>query len=85
MSLTTNKRRALTLLQILSLFLAVGALFYLLKISHSTHALALDRCLPGQEVLDHEGLLWGMNYFLIALGLGICVPAIAFFIGFRHD
>lgn len=85
MSLTINKRRCLTLLQILSLILAVGALFYLIKISHSMNALALDRCLLGQDELDHEGFLWGMNYLLGALGLGICMPAIAFFIGFRHD
>ncbi|STD48727.1 Uncharacterised protein [Edwardsiella tarda] len=59
MSLTINKRRCLTLLQILSLILAVGALFYLIKISHSMNALALDRCLLGQDELDHEGFLWG--------------------------
>ncbi|WHP80914.1 hypothetical protein MQ089_03245 [Edwardsiella anguillarum] len=85
MSLTTTHSRYLTLLQILSLLLAVGALFYLIEVSHSENALALDSGLSGQEMLDHDGFLWGMNYFLCSLGLGICIPALAFFIGFRYD
>ncbi|AOP42155.1 hypothetical protein RYR28_000150 [Edwardsiella piscicida] len=85
MSLTTTHSRCLTLLQILSLILAVGALFYLIDLSHSENALALDSGLNGQEMLDHDGFLWGMNYFLCSLGLGICIPALAFFIGFRYD
>ncbi|AMO80880.1 MAG: hypothetical protein L0L24_04340 [Enterobacterales bacterium] len=79
-----SKSFYLTVLQIASVLLAVGALFFLIDTTQSQYLVLNGNDLARTD-LDNGPMIWGMNFFLFALLIGVLLFTIAFFIGFKDD
>ncbi|MCE9948774.1 hypothetical protein [Hafnia paralvei] len=79
-----SKTFYLTVLQIASVLLAIAALFYLID-SSQTQYLVLNGDHLTRTDLDSGTMVWGVNFFLFALIVGVLLFTAAFFIGFKDD